>query len=255
MPKTTVPLLKEPQQKKKSSRKLAGILFLLVLILLCVLFFRSSISKISEISFEGNTYLSDQELLDISGLKVGAPFFGTSGSKIESKLSGIKSIQEVRVDKSFPGKVRVEIQEYPVVAYELTADGQLNGLLANGTRVNLDNGTMPIEKPILTGWSPDDPNLPKLCGTLANIPDALTTEISEITPSPTVSYPDRIKMYTRSKFEVISAVSVLAEKAEYMNMIMDSQDPGILTLLDADTYVPYETSEDEPDGENDTTHK
>ncbi|MNI77224.1 hypothetical protein D3C73_1335030 [compost metagenome] len=54
-------------------------------------------------------------------------------------------------------------------------------------------------------------------------------------------------MYTRSQFEVISAISLLAEKAEYMNMIMESQDPGMLTLLDADTYVPYDTSNSEND--------
>ncbi|MOA21387.1 Cell division protein DivIB [compost metagenome] len=104
-----------------------------------------------------------------------------------------------------------------------------------------------MDKPILTGWEESDPNLAKLCSTLAQIPDSLTSDISEITPSPTLSYPDRIKMYTRSQFEVISAISLLAEKAEYMNMIMESQDPGMLTLLDADTYVPYDTSNSEND--------
>ena len=82
MPKANVPVLKEPQRKKKGSRKVAGILFLLVLILLCVLFFRSSLSKISTINFQGNTYLTDEELLEVSGLTIGAPFFGTSAGNI-----------------------------------------------------------------------------------------------------------------------------------------------------------------------------
>ncbi|RCX22831.1 cell division protein FtsQ [Fontibacillus phaseoli] len=254
MPKANVPVLKEPKPRKKGSRKVAGVLFLLVLILLCVLFFRSSLSKISVITFEGNTYQSDKELLEISGLKTGAPFFGTSASKIKSRLSGVKSIEEVTVDKSFPGSIEITVHEFPVVAYELTEEGRLNGLLANGTKIPLKNGSIPIEKPILTGWSVDDPYFEKLCGTLAKIPESLTSEISEITPSPSVSYPDRIKMYTRSHFEIISAISVLPDKAEYMNMIMDSQDPGTLTLLEADTYVPYTPIEDETDDENDTTH-
>ncbi|MDN4070186.1 FtsQ-type POTRA domain-containing protein [Paenibacillus vini] len=255
MPKANVPILKEPKPKKKSSRKVAVVLFLLVLILLCVLFFRSSLSKISEIAFEGNLYQSDQELLENSGLKAGAPFFGTSASKIEDKLTKVPSIEEVTVDKSFPGSIKITVREYPVVAYELSAEGSLNGLLANGTKINLKNGSMPIEKPILTGWSGDDPNLAKLCATLAKIPDSLISEISEITPSPSVSYPDRIKMYTRSHFEIISAISVLPDKAEYMNLIMDSQDPGTLTLLEADSYLPYAPSGEETEGENDTTHE
>lgn len=255
MPKANVPVLREPQQKKKGSRKVAGILFLLVLILLCVLFFRSSLSKISVITFEGNTYLTDEELQEISGLAIGAPFFGTSANNIEGRLSNVPSIEGVTVDKSFPGKIAITVQEFPLVAYELTSEGRLNGLLANGTKISLENGSMPMEKPILTGWASDDPNLSKLCATLANIPDALTAEISEITPSPSVSYPDRIKMYTRSYFEIISAISVLPKKAEYMNIIMDSQDPGTLTLLEADTYTPYTSFEDESNRENDTTHE
>ncbi|MNP22054.1 Cell division protein DivIB [compost metagenome] len=158
------------------------------------------------------------------------------------------SIDEVVVNKSFPGAVEIIVTEHALAAYELTPDGLLKGLLANGTKIDLVNGSMPMDKPILTGWEESDPNLSKLCSTLANIPDSLVSDISEITPSPTLSYPDRIKMYTRSRFEVISAISLLAGKAEYMNMIMESQDPGMLTLLDADTYVPYSSSDSEDGG-------
>ncbi|MOA02025.1 Cell division protein DivIB [compost metagenome] len=252
MPKESMPILKEPAPKKRTSRKIAIILFLLFLTLLCILFFRSSLSKISEITFKGNNYSTNAELLEISGLKTGAPFFGTSAEKIRSKLMTVPSINEVVVNKSFPGSIEIEITEHALAAYELTPDGLLKGLLANGTKIDLTNGSMPMDKPILTGWEESDPNLSKLCSTLAQIPDSLTSDISEITPSPTLSYPDRIKMYTRSRFEVISAISLLAEKAEYMNMIMESQDPGMLTLLDADTYMPYDTSNSENDSENDS---
>lgn len=255
MPKANVPVLKEPvPPKKRGGRKAALILFLLVLVLLCVLFFRSSLSKISEITFEGNTYLSNEELLTIADVRTGDPYFGTSNGKIEGRIAQITSVESVTVDKSFPGKLHIQVKEFPIVAYELTNDGQLNGLLANGTKIQLQNGSTPMEKPILTGWDEKDPYLSKLCATLAKIPDTLVMDISEITPSPTLSYPDRIKMYTRSHFEVISAISVLQDKAEYMSMIMDSQNPGLLTLLEADTYVPYEAPEDGAGDENDTTH-
>ncbi|MNW57628.1 Cell division protein DivIB [compost metagenome] len=155
------------------------------------------------------------------------------------------SIEEVVVNKSFPSKVEIVITEHALAAYELTPDGLLKGLLANGTKIDLVNGSMPMDKPILTGWEENDPNLIKLCNTLAKISDSLTSDISEITPSPTLSYPDRIKMYTRSRFEVISAISLFAEKAEYMNMILESQDPGMLTMLEADSYVPYSPSDSE----------
>ncbi|MCK8487830.1 FtsQ-type POTRA domain-containing protein [Paenibacillus sp. MBLB2552] len=254
MSKANVPVLKEPAPKKKSGRKIKTILILLFLALLCVLFFRSSLSKISVITFEGNTYTTEAELLGVSGLQVGSPFFAVSADHIARKLEEIPSVQQAKVDKSFPGGVKIRIEEYPIAAYELTAEGILQGLLANGTRIELKDGSMPVDKPILTGWKADDESLVKLCRTLSQIPDELTADISEIVPSPTLSYPDRIKLYTRSKFEIISAISLLAKKAEYMNEILQTQDPGKLTLLDADSYVPYSAEEDANDGQNDTTH-
>lgn len=255
MPKANVPVLKEPAPKKKSGRKIKTILILLFLALLCVLFFRSSLSKISVITFEGNTYTTEAELLEVTGLQVGSPFFAVSADHIARKLEDVSSVKQATVNKTFPGSVNIRIEEYPIAAYELTGEGKLQGLLANGTRIGLKDGSMPVDKPILTGWKADDASLVKLCRTLSQIPDELTADISEIVPSPTMSYPDRIKLYTRSKFEIISAISLLAKKAEYMNEILQTQDPGKLTMLDADSYVPYSATENEDGGQNDTTHE
>jgi cell division protein FtsQ len=252
--KVNVPILKEPRPKKKSSRKIMAILILLFIAILGVLFFRSSLSKISNITFEGNVFATEKEMLSVSGLQVGAPFFGTSSDKIEARLAEIPSIEKATVNKSFPGSITITIKEFSLVAYQLTSADTLKGFLANGTVIELKNGTMPIEKPILTGWKDNDPYLGKLCTVLAQISDSLTSDISEITPSPTLSYPDRIKIYTRSHFEVISAISLLPAKVEYMNMILEAQDPGTLTMLEADSYVPYNSDEGKGSGENDTTH-
>ncbi|WP_055110022.1 cell division protein FtsQ/DivIB [Paenibacillus ihumii] len=251
MSKANMPVLKQPKPKKRSSKKVAGILILLFLALLAVLFFRSSLSKISSITFEGSSYTSDEVLLEVSGLKLGAPFFGTSSETIAKRMTKIPSVESAEVDKSFPGGITIRIKEHPLAAYELSVDEGLKGLLANGTKIPLGIGSMPMERPILTGWKDDDPYLAKLCEVLAQIPDDQVSDISEIVPSPTVSYPDRVKLYTGSKFEVVTAISLLPAKLEYLNSILESQDPGTLTLLEADSYIPYE-----PEGEqNDTTHK
>ncbi|WP_019636229.1 cell division protein FtsQ/DivIB [Paenibacillus fonticola] len=251
MSKAKVPVLKQPKPKKKTNGKIVGILILLFLTLFAVLFFRSSLSKISSIAFDGNTYTTDEELLQISGLNIGAPFFGTSSEKISKRMTKVPSIEEAEVHKAFPGSITIRIKEFPLAAYELTVDDGVKGLLANGTKISLSPGTMPIAKPILTGWKTDDPNLAKLCEVLAQMPEDLTSDISEIVPSPTLSYPDRVKMYTGSKFEVVTAISLLSRKLEYMNSILQSQDPGMLTMLEVDSYVPYVPQ----DEQNDTTHE
>ncbi|MNP59118.1 Cell division protein DivIB [compost metagenome] len=105
-----------------------------------------------------------------------------------------------------------------------------------------------MEKPILTQWKADDPLKEQLSETLAKIPNELTTDISEIIPNPTPSFPDQIRLYTKSQFEVITTISKLPDKVEYLNQVIETERPGKITMLEADTYVPF-IADDPEDGE------
>ncbi|MNP62349.1 Cell division protein DivIB [compost metagenome] len=100
----------------------------------------------------------------------------------------------------------------------------------------------------MTGWKEEDPYKTKLSQALAEIPNELTSDISEIVPSPTLSFPDRIKLYTRSHFEVITAISLLKDKVEYLNQVIETEEPGLIKMLEADTYVPF-VADDEDAGD------
>jgi cell division protein FtsQ len=254
MPKSNIPVLKKPKPKRNTSKKVAALLILLFLVLLGVLFFRSSLSKITEIDFRGSAYSTNQELLKQSGLKVGGSFFGTSAGSISKRLSAIPSIESATVDKRFPGVVEVTIHEYASVAYELAQNGKLQAYLANGSKVQVKQG-ISLEKPMLSGWEKDQVHLIKLCSTLSKMEDDLTSDISEILPSPTLSFPDRIRLYTRSGFEVLTTIEKLPDKAGYLNDIIETQEPGLITMLEADTYVPFVSPGDSEDRENGTTHE
>ena len=60
--------------KRNTSRKIVIILLLLFIVLLAVLFFRSSVSRISAIEISGNVYTATAELLEKSGLSEGDQF-------------------------------------------------------------------------------------------------------------------------------------------------------------------------------------
>jgi cell division protein FtsQ len=62
-------------------------------------------------------------------------------------------------------------------------------------------------------------------------------------------------MYTRTKFEVITAVSVLPEKIDALNAVIETQEPGKITMLLADTYVPFQSEnlENMDAGQKETT--
>lgn len=248
MTTTRLPLLKEDKPKKRMSRKITVILLLLFTALLAVIFFRSSISRITMIDFQGSKYSTNEELLSQSGLQLGGQFFAVSAKSVEESLMELKTIEEVTVDKKFPGVITVRIEEYPAVAYELEKDGVLKAILSSGAAVSVNETGIAVEKPILTNWDPEDPNKAKLSQALASIPNELTGDISEIVPSPTLSFPDRIKMYTRSRFEVITSISLLKDKVAYLNQVIETEQPGLIKMLEADSYVPFKAQSegDEP---------
>lgn len=255
MSKTTIPVLKADKPKKmRTSRKIIFILMLLFLALIAVLFFRSPISRISEIKIQGNVFATKEKLLQTGDLHVGDQFFGVSVSKLKERLMAMNSVQSVIVDKHFPGVIEIEIQEYPTVAYEIGQEGSLIAILSSGATVPVSTSGIAIEKPILTQWDPVDPNKLELSQVLGGIPNQLTSDISEIMPSPTASFPDRIKLYTRSKFEVITAVSLLKDKVEYLNQVIETEEPGLITMLEADSYVPFLSVNNEFENEDGTTN-
>ncbi|GKU78370.1 cell division protein FtsQ/DivIB [Paenibacillus sp. L3-i20] len=242
-----MPVLKEPARKRKGNKKLLAVLFLLFVAILTVLFFNSSISKISDIQITGTHFTTNEEIILASGIKMGDAFFQTSSTTIAEMVKKKPQVESVDVIKVFPGIIKITVREYPVVAFELTEQGKLTALLSNGTSVEaVHGGNQLLDKPILSGWSADDPIKLKLTKQLALIPIKQLSDLSEITPIPSKAYPDRIRIYTRTKFEVVTAVSVLPEKIEALNAVIETQEPGKITMLLADTYVPFGVE----DGEN-----
>jgi cell division protein FtsQ len=102
-----------------------------------------------------------------------------------------------------------------------------------------------LDKPILTGWSGSEQLKIKLCQILQSVPASSLTDISEIKPDPSESYPDKIKIYTRSQFEVVTTVGYLQDKLKYLdsyiaNLKENKIKTGQLKLLEADTHAPFE---------------
>ncbi|SDT38795.1 cell division protein FtsQ [Paenibacillaceae bacterium GAS479] len=240
-----IPLLKEPPPKKRGSRKLMLILVLLFLILLSILFFNSNISKVSVVTIEGEQFTKETDIRNTASVRPGDAFFGTMASTVEQRISSLGSVKQAKVEKTFPGQIRIIVEEFPAVAFEMDDAGRLSAILASGTIIEADTGSAVVDKPVLSGWRKDDPIKKKLCQALAAIPAQELNQLSEISPSPTESYPDRIRIYTRSGFEVITAASLLKDKLLTLNSVVEERAPGRVTLLLADTYSPFQTESEE----------
>ena len=234
-----MPRLATPKPRKRRGGKIILLLLLFFIVLLAVLFFRSDVSKIDSISIAGNRYTDVEEIGQALAIAKGDSFFAATAAKLEDRISKLPYVKQVLVKKSFPGEVSVQFEEFTEVAYFLGTDGRMNALLENGAEVEPIPGEAIRYLPILSGWEEQPKQLKKLAELLANIPGPLLADISQIKPDPTNSYPDRIRMYTRSYFEVITTIAYLPNKLDYMRAIIGEYEPGIITMLEANTHQPY----------------
>lgn len=235
-----IPALKEEPVRRTSRGKkvLLGIVVVLVVMILIFLFFRSSLSKYSDIQVVGTSYLSEQEVLQALDVKTGDSFFFPKISELKARVSKLEPVKSVSISKKFPGVLRVAVSEHPEVAVQLSGEGKVFSVLANGLVLPLRDGHFP-DKPIVSGWDQKDPNFIALCRILSEVPSSLLSDLSEIHPDPSTAYPDRIKLFTRSRFEVVTTVNKLSDKIAYLSDIVQNREPGKVVMLEADTYLPY----------------
>lgn len=231
-------------------------LVLFFFILLGVLFFQSSFSKIHQIEVTGHQLLSEEQIVEAAGVRPGDHFFAVSSARISGRVGQLGPVDRVRTVKRFPGRIHIAVQEFPVVAVELSKDGGIAGLLSNGTSVPYDNIDQAASRPVLAGWEAESVRSLKaeLARTLAGIAPELLQDVSEIRPSPTDSYADRIIMYTRSQYEVVTTVSYLPDKisllATYIyEMKSDGRTSGRIVLLDSNYGQSFESGTEESPAE------
>lgn len=230
----------------RGSRKLLFFLFIFFITVLLVLFFQSSISRIARIEVQGNELVASETIGQATGLSPGDHFFGFRSRTVIDRVKALPAVEQASIHKKFPGLIVVEVLEYPRVAFQTGEDGALEAVLSSGLPVRIEPGlTLMVDKPILTGWQPDDPWRDKLCAALARIPDEQLSFLSEITPSPTTSYPDKVKIYTRSQFEIYTTVTYLPDKMSLLSALIEEMkgkkvDSGVFELLEVDVHRPFE---------------
>ncbi|NEW05278.1 FtsQ-type POTRA domain-containing protein [Paenibacillus sp. SYP-B3998] len=255
-----VPALPSPKPRARTNRKLLGFLFVFFITVLVILFFQSSLSRISTIQIEGNELLSSEAIGQASLVTVGERFFAVNSSTIEQRVAKLPVVKMAKVTKHFPGVINIAVVEYPKVAIQIGAEGKKEAVLADGAVIAFPTGSIPLDMPILTGWSDGDPNKAALCKVLGEIPASSLSDISEIKPDPSDSYPDKIKLYTRSQFEVYTTIAYLAEKIDNLpayiaSLQEDHITDGIIKMLEVDNHAPFDPNVEPKSESNSQTNQ
>lgn len=209
--------------KKFSFVKL--VLVLLIMYIIGFLCYKVAISRITNIYIKNNNILTDQEIIDVSGLRNYPSFILTTNYSIKNKLLKNDLVKKVKVKKGLWGKVYIDIEEYkPLFIYEDKV------ILDNKNEVDLD-----IPLPILVN-KVDDEILDKLISKYESINDEIKLMISEIKYDPNDIDKERFLFTMNDGNYVYITLYKLSSIDEYLKITSTLKDKKGILYLDSGNY-------------------
>lgn len=209
--------------KKFSFVKL--VLVLLIMYIIGFLCYKVAISRITNIYIKNNNILTDQEVIDASGLRNYPSFILTTNYSIKNKLLKNDLVKKVKVKKGLWGKVYIDIEEYkPLFIYEDKV------ILDNKNEVDLD-----ISLPILVNKVYDD-ILDKLISKYESINDEIKLMISEIKYDPNDIDKERFLFTMSDGNYVYITLYKLSSIDEYLKITSTLKDKKGILYLDSGNY-------------------
>ncbi|WP_028398919.1 cell division protein FtsQ/DivIB [Ectobacillus panaciterrae] len=234
-----VPKLKKAKRKKSNRRLIlyVSILFLLVLFLI---YFRSPLSNIADISVQGNHYMSKKEVLKVSGITYETSYFRVIPEQAQEKLEKQNEVKKATVKKLFPNKIMITIEEYKTTGY-INKEEKLYPLLENGKILPaLPSNALPIAAPLLLQFEKEDA-IRELSAELTKLSPGIFRSISEIHFDPKPSDPLHFIMYMNEGYKVSATVQDFAKKMDAYPLIIKQIKQGSQAIihLEVGAYIEY----------------
>lgn len=234
-----VPKLKDQQKKKKTNKRLMLYVSMLFLFVLFLIYFQSPLSNIKKITINGNHYMTDEQVMEQSGITYETSYFHAMTDKAEENLKKQSEVKNVDVKKQFPNKVVIDIEEYVTIGY-INQNGKLRPLLENGKSLDtLPDGELPVAAPIFVPF--EEKRMKELISELEKLTPSILRSISEIHYTPTKSNPDHLTLYMNEGYEVSTTIHDFAKRMEAYPLIVKNIDPNRKAMIDLEVgaYIKY----------------
>ena len=215
-------------EEEKVVKKFSFVKLLLVLLIMYIIGYfgyRVAISRITNIYIKNNNILTDQEVIDASGLRNYPSFILTTIYSIKKKLLKNDLIKSVKVKKGLWGKIYIDIEEYkPLFIYEDKV------ILNNKKQVYLD-----ISLPILVNKVEDD-ILDKFISKYESVNDEIKLMISEIKYDPNDIDKERFLFTMNDGNYVYATLYKLSSIDVYLKVTSSLKDKKGILYLDSGNY-------------------
>lgn len=233
----------------------AVILLLLIVYLIVMLLYTFFTMPIKNIYIKNTTLLSDNDVIEVAGIKDYPSIFKLSSKKLEEKILSLELVEKVKVSKKLNGKLIIDIDEAVPLFYVRSTD---KVVLSSKKHVNNNNKYLGI--PALINKVPND-LLNKFIEAFKEVDLDILKMINEIEYNPNISdnvVIDDNRFLLRMNDTNIVYVNVLNMKRlndykEFFMLIGDNRGVLYLDSYDSDNnLVGLFTSFDSQVGEDDS---
>lgn len=217
-----IPKLKEARKKKANTRLLfyLSIFFLLISI---IIYLQSPLSNIKEIEVTGNKILSDDQIIELSGLAPNKNIWVINPNSVKQSIENHTLIDDIEVERKLPQSVHIDVTEHKIVGY-IKEEGQYSPVLHSGiivTNLNIQNKG---DGPLLHHFD-DEEYLKRMAKELTEIPTNIFNLISEVTWEPTEKNKYKIVLYMNDGFIVHATIRNFASKMKSYPSIIAQLNP------------------------------
>lgn len=173
----------QERRRRQNRRKLFGIISgagVLVLggVVVWLLFF-SSVFAVTDVRVAGTRLLTTDEVLQTAAVELDRPLVTTDIDAIGGRVAGLVPVEQVTVERSFPGTIAIEVTER-TLAYQRLDGSQYQWVDGHG--VVFHTATTPQAGALVAETGSDEPRLLADVATVAtNLPDELLPRVELIT--------------------------------------------------------------------------
>ena len=212
--------------KKKKLRLLPFFIFVIVIAITVFLFLIIADTKVKNIIITGNDIISDEEILEATGLINYPSFYKTTKGKIEKAILKNPLVKSVKIDREFYHIFNIEIEEYEIL-YKREDNGKY--VLENKDEITLDKET-PYAIPRLINEIPNK-ILDRFIKYYKRVDLSIREKISEIKYDPNDFDEERFLLYMDDGNSVYITITKF-ERLNYYNDVLPQLDgkKGILYL-------------------------
>ncbi|GAB3793574.1 cell division protein FtsQ/DivIB [Virgibacillus kimchii] len=243
-----IPKLKQAR-KKKANRRLVFYLSIFFFLISIIVYLQSPLSHIKTIHVNGNNFLTDEEVIEISELKLKTNIWTINKEEIAEEMMNNPIVESAEVNRVLPRTVEINLNEFKHVGYVEEGNNYLP-ILGNGSVLaSMNQSTPQGDAPIVIGFS-DAEYLNRLTNELAKLPENISKLISEIHWVPSDNHKDKLLLYMNDGFLVNGSIRNFAERMEVYPSIAGQLDGGEKGIIHIGVGAYFESFDELPD-END----